>query len=133
MWPGEQRGSGGRDKDGGLRVAEERKGQDVYKEEQEGEQAPWGLCANWKRCLSPRADATPGQVPGSGKPPSPSHAVNSLHHHVRDLKAKQPRKQSRCIQETGSETRKCRALQEIDDECHCVRNDLANVGMRPPS
>lgn len=62
MQPREQMSSGGKGGNGGMRAAEERKGQDMHREKQ-GEQTatrPLGVCLLW-------ADVTPGQVIGLGK------------------------------------------------------------------
>lgn len=124
--------SGGKGGNGGMRAAEERKGQDVHREEQ-GEQtatSPLGVSSGQMQHLA-RLQGLASSVQVGIQPPSPSHVVNSLHNRMRALKVKQPRKQSRHIQKTGSKTRKSRELQEMYDECHYMRNDLANVGMRP--
>lgn len=134
--------SGGKGGNGGLR-ATERKGQDGHRGAGRRAGCTRGPCANLKTRLLLWADARPGRVTGLGKqsagwilvPPSPPCAVNSLYNPMRTLMAKQPKKQSRRIQKTGSKTKKSREFQGMDDEWHCMRNALANVGKKqtPPS
>lgn len=74
--------SGGKGGNGGLRAAEERQGQDMHREEQEGEQAAtglhgWGLCANQKRCLPLGVEAIAGQVTGFTGPSKQGAGWNS--------------------------------------------------------
>lgn len=116
MQPRERMRSGGKGGNGGRRVAEERKGQDVHREEREGGQAAislQGVFVQVRKSAFPsgqmqnlaRLQGLASRVQVGIQPPSPSHAMNSPLNRVRAPTAKQPRKQSRRIQKTGSKTR----------------------------
>lgn len=127
--------SGGKGGNGGLR-ATETKGQDEHREQQKGRQVTHGVLVQIRKSVFPfgqmqhraRLQGLASRVQVGFQPRSPPCAVKSLHNCMRAVKADQPRNQSRHIQKTGSKPRKSRELLEMEDEWHCMRNALANIG-----